>query len=113
MKASEVDLLEEELGNLATLTDVVKGADSLSATLDGSVAEDDIVAVLCFVIEADQIAFEKVVATPVAKAQEQTEVAPVAPPAIVAPAAKARRMNIMRGVKNLRVSANLPAFAWR
>ncbi|ASG88746.1 chemotaxis protein CheA [Salmonella enterica subsp. salamae] len=88
LKASEVDLLEEELGNLATLTDVVKGADSLSATLDGSVAEDDIVAVLCFVIEADQIAFEKVVATPVAKAQEQTEVAPVAPPAIVAPAAK-------------------------
>lgn len=88
LKASEVDLLEEELGNLATLTDVVKGADSLSATLDGSVAEDDIVAVLCFVIEADQIAFEKVVATPVEKAQEKTEVAPVAPPAVVAPAAK-------------------------
>ncbi|HCM1914504.1 TPA: chemotaxis protein CheA [Salmonella enterica subsp. salamae serovar 28:r:e,n,z15] len=85
LKASEVDLLEEELGNLATLTDVVKGTDSLSATLDGSVAEDDIVAVLCFVIEADQIAFEKVVATPVAKAQEQTE---VAPPAVAAPAAK-------------------------
>lgn len=88
LKASEVDLLEEELSNLATLTDVVKGADSLSATLDGSVAEDDIVAVLCFVIEADQIAFEKVVAAPVEKAQEKTEVAPVAPPAVVAPAAK-------------------------
>ncbi|EAM0983815.1 chemotaxis protein CheA [Salmonella enterica] len=88
LKASEVDLLEEELGNLATLTDVVKGADSLSATLDGSVAEDDIVAVLCFVIEADQIAFEKVVTAPVAKVQENIEVAPVAPPAVVAPAAK-------------------------
>lgn len=88
LKAGEVDLLEEELGNLATLTDVVKGADSLSATLDGSVAEDDIVAVLCFVIEADQIAFEKVVASPVEKAQEKTEVAPVASPAVVAPAAK-------------------------
>ncbi|HHR4104557.1 TPA: chemotaxis protein CheA [Salmonella enterica] len=88
LKANEVDLLEEELGNLATLTDVVKGADSLSATLDGSVAEDDIVAVLCFVIEADQIAFEKVVAAQVEKAQEKTEVAPVAPPAVVAPAAK-------------------------
>ncbi|EIM0132003.1 chemotaxis protein CheA [Salmonella enterica] len=88
LKASEVDLLEEELGNLATLTDVVKGADSLSATLDGSVAEDDIVAVLCFVIEADQIAFEKVVAGPVEKTQEKTEVAPVAPPTAVAPAAK-------------------------
>ncbi|EHE8356432.1 chemotaxis protein CheA [Salmonella enterica] len=88
LKANEVDLLEEELGNLATLTDVVKGTDSLSATLDGSVAEDDIVAVLCFVIEADQIAFEKVVAAAVEKAQEKTEVAPVAPPAVVAPAAK-------------------------
>lgn len=88
LKANEVDLLEEELGNLATLTDVVKGTDSLSATLDGSVAEDDIVAVLCFVIEADQIAFEKVVAVPVEKAQEKTEVTPVAPPAVVAPAAK-------------------------
>lgn len=88
LKANEVDLLEEELGNLATLTDVVKGTDSLSATLDGSVAEDDIVAVLCFVIEADQIAFEKVVAASIEKAQEKTEVAPVAPPAVAAPAAK-------------------------
>ncbi|EFR1104357.1 chemotaxis protein CheA [Salmonella enterica] len=88
LKANEVDLLEEELGNLATLTDVVKGADSLSATLDGSVAEDDIVAVLCFVIEADQIAFEKVVTAPVEKVQEKTEVAPVASPAVVAPAVK-------------------------
>ncbi|MBK0365139.1 chemotaxis protein CheA [Salmonella enterica] len=56
LKANEVDLLEEELGNLATLTDVVKGADSLSATLDGSVAEDDIVAVLCLVITQSMLA---------------------------------------------------------
>ncbi|ECG8589231.1 chemotaxis protein CheA [Salmonella enterica subsp. salamae] len=90
LKANEIDLLEEELGNLATLTDVVKGADSLSATLDGSVAEDDIVAVLCFVIEADQIAFEKVAAAPAEKtqAEKKTEVSPVAPPAAVVPAAK-------------------------
>ncbi|MGS9202891.1 chemotaxis protein CheA, partial [Salmonella enterica subsp. enterica serovar Infantis] len=80
LKASEVDLLEEELSNLATLTDVVTGADSLSATLDGSVAEDDRVAVLCFVIEADQIALEQVGAAPGETAQEKTEVAPVAPP---------------------------------
>ncbi|WP_349953365.1 hypothetical protein [Escherichia coli] len=33
LKAGEVDLLEEELGHLTTLTDVVKGADSLSAIL--------------------------------------------------------------------------------
>nr|WP_318381285.1 chemotaxis protein CheA [uncultured Enterobacter sp.] len=59
LKESEVSLLEDELKNLATLSDVVKGSDSLSATLDGGVSEDDLVAVLCFVVEQDQIAFEK------------------------------------------------------
>ncbi|MBX8626103.1 chemotaxis protein CheA [Enterobacter hormaechei] len=58
LKENEVNLLEEELGNLATLSNVVKGKDSLVATLDGGIGQDDIVAVLCFVIEADQIAFE-------------------------------------------------------
>nr|WP_276533027.1 chemotaxis protein CheA [Enterobacter hormaechei] len=58
LKENEVNLLEEELGNLATLSNVVKGKDSLAATLDGGIGQDDIVAVLCFVIEADQIAFE-------------------------------------------------------
>ncbi|EQA1593866.1 chemotaxis protein CheA [Enterobacter hormaechei] len=58
LKENEVNLLEEELGNLATLSNVVKGKDSLAATLDDGIGQDDIVAVLCFVIEADQIAFE-------------------------------------------------------
>ncbi|XWJ90437.1 chemotaxis protein CheA [Phytobacter ursingii] len=58
LKENEVSLLEEELGNLGTLTDVVKGTDTLSVTLDGGVSQEDIIAVLCFVIEADQIAFE-------------------------------------------------------
>jgi two-component system chemotaxis sensor kinase CheA len=97
LKASEVDLLEEELGNLATLTDVVKGSDTLSATLDGNLAEDDIIAVLCFVIEADQIEFETVSAAPVtveteAEAEAEAEaVAVVAKPqpAAVAPVVKA------------------------
>ncbi|HBL0898270.1 chemotaxis protein CheA [Escherichia coli] len=64
LKAGEVDLLEEELGHLTTLTDVVKGTDSLSAILTGDIAEDDITAVLCFVIEADQITFETVEVSP-------------------------------------------------
>ncbi|HGE9343964.1 chemotaxis protein CheA [Escherichia coli D10:H20] len=64
LKAGEVDLLEEELGHLTMLTDVVKGADSLSAILTGDIAEDDITAVLCFVIEADQITFETVEVSP-------------------------------------------------
>lgn len=93
LKASEIDLLEEELGNLSTLTDVVKGADSLAATLDGGVAEEDVVAVLCFVIEADQISFEKVVApnTPAVAPEQPAAVAqPVAAvPAVKSPAADA------------------------
>ena len=97
LKANEVDLLEEELGNLATLTDVVKGSDTLSATLDGNLAEDDIIAVLCFVIEADQIEFETVSAAPVAvetEAEAEAEAETVAvvakpQPVAVAPAAKA------------------------
>lgn len=96
LKANEVDLLEEELGNLATLTDVVKGSDTLSATLDGNLAEDDIIAVLCFVIEADQIEFETVSAAPVAvetEAEAEAEAETVAvvatpQPVAVAPAAK-------------------------
>lgn len=93
LKSSEVDLLEEELGNLATLTDVVKGSDTLSATLDGNLAEDDIIAVLCFVIEADQIEFETVSAEPVAvdtKAESEAVAVVATPqPVAVVPAAKA------------------------
>ena len=89
LKAGEPDLLEEELGNLATLAGVVKTADSLSAILDGSVEEDDIVAVLCFVIEADQIAFEAVVADESdAESEEQPPVdapAPAAPVLVAVP----------------------------
>ncbi|MDM2800433.1 MULTISPECIES: chemotaxis protein CheA [unclassified Citrobacter] len=89
LKASEVDILEEELGNLATLTDVVKGSDTLSATLDGNLAEDDIIAVLCFVIEADQIEFETVSAAPVAAEAEEVAVVTEPQPVAVAPAVKA------------------------
>jgi len=98
LKESEVALLEEELGNLGTLSDVVKGADTLSVTLDGGVSEDDIIAVLCFVIEADQIAFEKPTAETApapaaveAVAQVVETPAPVAVPAEkpAAPALKA------------------------
>ena len=89
LKAGEPDLLEEELGNLATLAGVVKTADSLSAILDGSVEEDDIVAVLCFVIEADQIAFEAVVADASdAESEEQSSIdapAPAAPVLVAVP----------------------------
>ncbi|MBC1185814.1 chemotaxis protein CheA [Kluyvera sichuanensis] len=90
LKAGEPDMLEEELSNLATLSQVTKTADSLSAVIDDSVDEDDLVAVLCFVIEADQIDFsaapaavEEVVEEP----QAPVEVAVAAPVAVASPAA--------------------------
>ncbi|MWL74719.1 chemotaxis protein CheA, partial [Escherichia coli] len=43
LKESEVNLLEEELSNLATLSDVVKGKDTLAATLNGDIGKDDVV----------------------------------------------------------------------
>ena len=84
LKESEVNLLEEELSNLATLSNVVKGQGTLAATLDGGISKDDVVAVLCFVIEPEQIDFEAVTDAPVA---EVVEVAPAVP--AVAPAAPA------------------------
>ncbi|MDF7760156.1 chemotaxis protein CheA [Kosakonia cowanii] len=93
LKESEVALLEEELGNLGTLSDVVKGSNSLSATIDGGLGEDDIIAVLCFVIEADQIAFEKAAAPAavdaVAEAAAPVEEAEAAVPAVQAAPAPA------------------------
>ncbi|EFH7123602.1 chemotaxis protein CheA [Escherichia coli] len=92
LKAGEIDLLEEELGHLTTLADVVKGADSLSATLAGDIAEDDITAVLCFVIEADQIAFESVESTAKVSAPPVLKLA-----AAEAPAVRTEREKTPRG----------------
>ncbi|WP_249894674.1 chemotaxis protein CheA [Mixta hanseatica] len=57
LKPNEVALLLEELGNLGTVSDVQKGETSLEATLDTTIGKDDLVAVLCFVIEESQINF--------------------------------------------------------
>lgn len=89
LKENEVSLLEEELGNLGTLTDVVKGTDTLSVTLDGGVSQEDIIAVLCFVIEADQIAFENAsvaVETAAAESAPVDAVEEATPAATAAPA---------------------------
>jgi len=89
LKESEVNLLEDELKNLATLSDVVKGADSLSATLEGGVSEDDLVAVLCFVIEPDQISFADAPAPAVAISETAAAApAPEAQPVAAAPVAQ-------------------------
>ncbi|KGT90537.1 chemotaxis protein CheA [Erwinia typographi] len=57
LKPNEIPLMLEELGNLGSVSDVIKGETSLEVTLDSSVGQDDIVAVLCFVIEESQIRF--------------------------------------------------------
>ncbi len=78
LKSGEPEMLEEELGNLTTLSQVSKTADSLTAILEGDVNQDDIVAVLCFVIEADQIEFSTV--TAVAQAEPIVEEEVIAAP---------------------------------
>lgn len=88
LKAGEPEMLQEELSNLAQISHVVKTADSLSANLDGAVSQDDIVAVLCFVIEADQIAFETAATTAVAETAPEVD-APAVPAASNAPVLKA------------------------
>jgi len=87
LKESEVNLLEEELSNLATLSNVVKGKDTLAATLGGGIGKDDVIAVLCFVIEPEQIDFEAVIDEPVVDAIVEAPAAPAVVPA--APALKA------------------------
>jgi len=92
LKAGEPEMLQEELSNLAQISHVVKTADSLSANLDGAVSQDDIVAVLCFVIEADQIAFETATTTAVTETAAVVEVeasAVAVPAAVNAPVLKA------------------------
>ncbi|WP_346303310.1 chemotaxis protein CheA [Pantoea sp. Morm] len=93
LKVKEPDLLLEELGNLGTLTDVVKGASSLEATIDG-VGKDDIVAVLCFVIDEAQIQFPQdaapaaIAAAPVAEAEAEAPVQQTATVTDITPAVK-------------------------
>ncbi len=76
LKEKEPELMLEELSNLASVTDVVKGTHSLEATIEG-VDKDDIVAVLCFVIDEAQIRFPQAeAAAPLAEAAAETATAP-------------------------------------
>ncbi|WP_422646118.1 chemotaxis protein CheA [Xenorhabdus japonica] len=57
LKEREVSLMKDELGHLGEIYDVEQTANSLEASLITSATEDDITAVLCFVIEPEQITF--------------------------------------------------------
>lgn len=79
LKDSERDLLLEELSNLATLSDIEKAASSVTATLETTASADDITAVLCFVIEPEQIEF-----VPLTASVAVVEVVEESVPAVVA-----------------------------
>ncbi|MDC9597230.1 chemotaxis protein CheA [Xenorhabdus anantnagensis] len=57
LKEREVSLMKDELGHLGEIYDVEQTTNSLEASLVTSATEDDITAVLCFVIEPEQITF--------------------------------------------------------
>ncbi|AJJ65124.1 chemotaxis protein CheA [Yersinia aldovae 670-83] len=79
LKEQEIPLMLEELGNLGEVKDPLQGSDSLEATLITSVSEDDISAVLCFVLEPEQITFIQ------ADTGKQTDIEPIVAPVASAP----------------------------
>ena len=84
LKPQEVPVMLEELGNLGDIVDPVQTEDSVEATLVTTVTEDDIIAVLCFVLEPEQISFTQATAP---AAAEPVAAVPVAVAAPVVPAA--------------------------
>ena len=79
LKASEIPLMLEELGNLGEVKDPHQTEHSLDVTLLTSASEDDISAVLCFVLEPEQISFS----TPTQRAPAVAEAS--LPAAVAAP----------------------------
>jgi len=57
LKEAERDVMLDELANLGDVSDVVKDVTSLTVSLETTASEEDIAAVLCFVIEPEQIHF--------------------------------------------------------
>lgn len=89
LKPNEIPLMLEELGNLGEVENPQQTDSSLEVTLLTSASEDDISAVLCFVLEPEQIAFS----TPpkaVAKVSTPEPVA-IATPTAPAPIAEAAK----------------------
>lgn len=87
LKPNEVPLMLEELGNLGEVKNPHQTDNSLEVTLLTSASEDDISAVLCFVLEPEQISFStppQAEPSPVVSPQPEPVVA-AAPPV---PAAK-------------------------
>lgn len=84
LKPNEVPLMLEELGNLGEVKNPHQTENSLEVTLLTSASEDDISAVLCFVLEPEQISFT----TPPQAELPLVAIEPVAPVAVAPVAAK-------------------------
>lgn len=89
LKASEIPLMLEELGNLGEVKDPHQTEHSLDVTLLTSASEDDISAVLCFVLEPEQISFSTPTQSEPAVAEASLPAAVAAPEPAPAPVANA------------------------
>ncbi|WP_431891970.1 chemotaxis protein CheA [Pectobacterium colocasium] len=87
LKSQEIPQMLEELGNLGTVKDPHQTDTSVEVTLVTSESEDDISAVLCFVLEPEQISFKSTVASQPVVAEVVETLAVVEAPAPVAPVA--------------------------
>ncbi|HFZ2390344.1 TPA: chemotaxis protein CheA [Klebsiella aerogenes] len=81
LKANEIPLMLEELGNLGEVQDPLQTDNSLEVTLLTTASEEDICAVLCFVLEPEQISFT----TPPTTAAKPLPSAEVVPPPVAQP----------------------------
>ncbi|MDU6411267.1 MAG: chemotaxis protein CheA [Yersiniaceae bacterium] len=97
LKPQEIPLMLEELGNLGEVTAPQQTESTLDVTLVTSVSADDISAVLCFVLEPEQISINP---APAAAAPVAAEPAPAAvAPAPAAPAPAAPKADAPKAAK--------------
>ncbi|MDY4332851.1 chemotaxis protein CheA [Pectobacterium brasiliense] len=87
LKSQEIPQMLEELGNLGTVKDPHQTDTSVEVTLVTSESEDDISAVLCFVLEPEQISFKSAVASQPVVAEALETLAVVEAPVVAAPVA--------------------------
>ncbi|MBN3082747.1 chemotaxis protein CheA [Pectobacterium polaris] len=87
LKSQEIPQMLEELGNLGTVKDPHQTDTSVEVTLVTSESEDDISAVLCFVLEPEQISFKSAVASQPVVAEVVETLAVVEAPVAAAPVA--------------------------
>lgn len=95
LKEQEIPLMLEELGNLGEVKDPHQTADSLEATLITSVSEDDISAVLCFVLEPEQISFVSDELAQQPPTETMVAAVPQATPAPVAEVKSAAKVDVV------------------